>query len=119
MQPEELVRILGASGGDKPTVLMVGPHSFYGEAHVPGSEFIGPGRDAAGLDALRARVKSLPHDSFIVLYCGCCAWNICPNVRPAYQELKSLGFTRVTTLYIAKNFGTDWVKKGYPVDKGR
>ena len=119
MQSEELVQILSASGGDKPLIFMVGPHSFYAEAHVPGSEYIGPGREDSGLEALRDRVQSLPNDQFIVLYCGCCPWNMCPNVRPAYQQLVSLGFKRVKMLYIAKNFGTDWVKKGYPVEKGR
>ena len=119
MQPEELAQILGASSGEKPLILMVGPHSFYGEAHIPGSEYIGLGKEEAGIQALKDRVKDVPHDRFIVLYCGCCPWNMCPNVRPANQELASLGFTRVKMLYIAKNFGTDWVKKGYPVEKGR
>jgi hypothetical protein len=33
--------------------------------------------------------------------------------------MKSLGFTRLKVLYIAENFGADWVDKGYPVDRGR
>ena len=119
LQPEELVPLLGRSGADKPLVLQVGPHVFYAEAHVPGSEFIGAGKEESGLQALRDRVKTLPHDRFIVLYCGCCPWNKCPNVRPAYQQLVSLGFTRVKVMYIADNFGKDWVAKGYPTEKGR
>src|SRR5262245_60994678 len=119
MQPEELVEILGKTGAEQPLILMVGPHSFYGEAHIPGSEYIGLGKEESGIEALKERVKDVPHDRFIVLYCGCCPWKMCPNVRPANQELAALGFTRVKMLYIAKNFGTDWVKKGYPVEKGR
>jgi hypothetical protein len=118
MQPEELVQILRSQGGDKPLVLQVGPRVFYAEAHVPGSEYIGAGSQKPGLDALRERVKALPHDRFIVLYCGCCPWTKCPNVRPAYEELVSLGFGRVKVMYIADNFGANWVNKGYPVEKG-
>jgi hypothetical protein len=29
-----------------------------------------------------------------------------------------MGFTNVKVLYIADNFGADWVNKGYPVAKG-
>jgi thiosulfate/3-mercaptopyruvate sulfurtransferase len=64
-------------------------------------------------------VKALDRSQFIVLYCGCCPWIKCPNIRAAYQQLHSLGFTRVKVLYLATNFGTDWVNKGYPVARGR
>ena len=30
-----------------------------------------------------------------------------------------MGFTNVKVLYIADNFGTDWVYKGYPTIKGQ
>jgi thiosulfate/3-mercaptopyruvate sulfurtransferase len=117
LQPEELVPLLNRSDADKPLVLQVGPRVFYAEAHVPGSEYIGGGE--TGLQALRERVKTLPHDRFVVLYCGCCPWKKCPNVRPAYQQLAAAGFTHVQVLYIADNFGANWVSKGYPVEKGR
>ena len=116
MQPEELVQILKA-GKEKPVVFQVGPHVMFAEAHVPGSEYIGAG--GPGLQALQDRVKSLPHDQSIVLYCGCCPWSKCPNVHPAYEQLVSSGFSHVKVLYIATNFGADWVSRGYPVEKGR
>lgn len=119
LQPEELVQILRSSGGEKPLIFQVGPRVFYAEAHIPGSEYIGATAQESGLQALRDRVKALAHDRSIVLYCGCCPWTKCPNVGPAYQELASLGLRRVKVLYIADNFGKDWVSKGYPVEKGR
>jgi len=67
---------------------------------------------------LRKRVKSLPHTQAIVLYCGCCPWSHCPNIRPAFKELSAMGFSNVKVLYVANNFGTDWVDKGYPTVKG-
>jgi len=30
-----------------------------------------------------------------------------------------MGFTQVKVLYIADNFGDDWVNRGYPVVSGR
>jgi len=116
--PEALVKLLQSSGGDKPLILNVGPRLLYQQAHIPGSEYVGAGSDATGLRQLRDRVQSLPHDKFILLYCGCCPWEHCPNVRPAYTELHEKGFTKVRVLYIANNFGTDWLDKGYPVVKG-
>ena len=119
LQPEELVRILRSSGGEKPLILQVGSHVLYAEAHIPGSEYVGAAGQDAGLQALQERVKGLERNQFIVLYCGCCPWNKCPNTRPAYQQLHVLGFTRLKVLYLATNFGADWVDKGYPAAKGR
>jgi hypothetical protein len=30
-----------------------------------------------------------------------------------------MGFTNVKVLYLANNFGADWVDKGYPVESSR
>src|SRR5689334_10659760 len=116
--PEELVKILQAPG-EKPLILQVGFHVLYVQAHIPGSEYVGPGSDEAGLQLLWKRVASLPKNKFIVLYCGCCPWTHCPNVKPAYEGLRAKRFSHVKVLYIADNFGTNWVDKGYPVAKGQ
>jgi thiosulfate/3-mercaptopyruvate sulfurtransferase len=117
LQPAELVPILNSSA--KPLVLQTGSHILYAEAHIPGAEYAGPAGTSAGLEVLRARVAGLNKDSLIVIYCGCCPWGRCPNIKPAYQQLRALGFTNVKALYLAENFGTDWVNKGYPITKGR
>jgi thiosulfate/3-mercaptopyruvate sulfurtransferase len=117
LQPAELVPMLHSSA--KPLVLQTGSHVLYAEAHIPGAEYAGPAGTSAGIEALRERVNGLHKDSLIVIYCGCCPWSRCPNIKPAYQQLQALGFTNVKALYLADNFGTDWVDKGYPVAKGR
>jgi thiosulfate/3-mercaptopyruvate sulfurtransferase len=117
LQPAELVQMLNTS--TKPLVLQTGSHVLYAEAHIAGAEYAGPAGTAAGIEALRARVAGLNKDTLIVIYCGCCPWSRCPNIKPAYQQLQALGFTNVKALYLAENFGTDWVEKGYPVAKGR
>ncbi len=118
LQPNELAQILGASG-EKPLVLQVGSHILYAEAHIAGSEYVGAGGTDAGLKTLRERVKGLARNQFLVIYCGCCPWDKCPNIRAAYWQLQALGFTHVKALYIADNFGANWVNMNYPVAKGR
>ena len=118
IEPDELVKILQSGKDEKPLLIQVGSHVLYQQAHIPGSEYIGPAASESALQSLRKRVESLPRKQFIVIYCGCCPWNHCPNVQPADEALRGMGFSNVKVLYIANNFGVDWVDKGYPVAKG-
>jgi thiosulfate/3-mercaptopyruvate sulfurtransferase len=111
IQPQELAKALQSSSA-RITVL-------YVQAHIRGAEFIGPATNPQALDVLRKRVAALPKNSVIVLYCGCCPWDHCPNIRPAYNVLQTMGFTKVKALYIPHNFGIDWVDKGYLTEKGQ
>jgi thiosulfate/3-mercaptopyruvate sulfurtransferase len=117
IQPKDLVTTLKTS--HRPLVLNVGPRIFYAQAHVPGAEYVGAAGTSGGLEALRKRLDAVDNNGVIVVYCGCCPWEKCPNIRPAFKELQNLGFTHVKALYIPSNFGTDWVNKGYPTEKGR
>ncbi len=119
IMPEALRHLLQAPGAGKPMLLQVGSHILYAEGHIPGSEYVGPGSQAAGLQLLQGRVSSLGRKKLIVLYCGCCPWNRCPNLGPAFAKLHEMGFTNVKVLYLADNFGADWADKGYPVERGR
>lgn len=115
--PEELAKVLQRAS-EKPLILQVGSHVLYAQAHIPGSEYSGPASTQAGLEQLRKRVEGLPRTHSIVLYCGCCPWTHCPNVKPAYDLLNSMGFSNFKVLFIENNFGTNWVDKGYPTAKG-
>ena len=117
LQPEELNSLMNAQGGEKPVVLQVGSLLMFREAHIRGAEFAGAGSQAVGLQQLQRRVAPLAHDTFIVRYCGCCPWGRCPNVGPAFKLLHGFGFTHVKVLYLANNFGTDWVDKGFAVER--
>lgn len=118
ISPEQLLKLLQSSSKEKPIMIQVGSHVLYAQAHIPGSEYIGPASSEAGLQHLRKSVDALPRTKSIVLYCGCCPWSHCPNVKPADDALQSMGFSNVKVLYISNNFGTDWVDKGYPTAKG-
>ena len=117
INPEDLLKII-QSGKEKPLNLQVGSHVLFLQAHIPNSEYAGAASTDAGLQQLRKRVESLPRNTFIVLYCGCCPWNHCPNIKPADDALHAMGFNNVKVLYITDNFGTNWVDRGYPTAKG-
>lgn len=118
MQPAELARILRTGGQKGPIVIQVGSRVMFDQAHIAGSAYAGPGSQEAGLQLLEKSVTSIPKNRLIVIYCGCCPWNKCPNIGPAYKRLRDLGFTNVKALYIARNFGDDWMANGYPAAKG-
>jgi hypothetical protein len=57
LNPDELVKLLQSSTGEKPLVIQVGSHVLYTQAHISGSEYIGPASSESGLQQLRKRVS--------------------------------------------------------------
>jgi thiosulfate/3-mercaptopyruvate sulfurtransferase len=98
-------------------ILHVGFPVLYRAAHIPESQYAGPGSKPEGVEALAKAVAGQPHDRDIVLYCGCCPWDKCPNVKPAIEALRKMGFTHVRAMVIKENFKTDWSDKNYPVER--
>lgn len=116
---EQLALTLTRPAGLRPLVVCVGFPTLYQAAHVPGSVLHGPARDPMALKELETAAQAWPHDHEIVLYCGCCPFQQCPNVRPAFAALKRMGFRRLRVLYLAQDFAHDWVARGFPVEKGQ
>src|SRR5206468_1495447 len=78
MQPGDLAKSMGKKNG--PRVFQVGFAQLYKSKHIPGSVYAGPGRTEEGLADLKKAVANVPKDAQIVLYCGCCPWDHCPNM---------------------------------------
>jgi thiosulfate/3-mercaptopyruvate sulfurtransferase len=78
---------------------------------------VGPADTPEGIQKLEDEVQKLPTDTEIILYCGCCPWNACPNTRPAFRTLSELGFKNVKVLYLPHNLQQDWIQKGFPIEK--
>lgn len=116
VQPKELVDRIAK--GSPPAIFQVGPSFLYNSKHIPGAVYAGMGSRPEGIATLKALVEKLPRDREIVLYCGCCPWEKCPNIRPAMELLQSMGFTRVTAMHVPTSFKVDWIDKGYPVEAG-
>jgi thiosulfate/3-mercaptopyruvate sulfurtransferase len=114
MQPAELARLMNS--GDEPVVLCVAFPILYKQRHIAHAKFAGPAGNERGLADLRTVAATLPRTTPVVVYCGCCPMKRCPNIRPAYRELKRMGLQHVHVLSIPTNFHTDWVTKGYPVE---
>jgi thiosulfate/3-mercaptopyruvate sulfurtransferase len=118
IKPEELAKLLKEPARTKPLPVFVGFRPLYVQAHIPGSEYAGPAAREENIQRLKTILKSTPKKKLIVLYCGCCPWSHCPNILPAYQAARAMGFTQLKVLYIPQDFGRDWLAKGYPVQTG-
>jgi thiosulfate/3-mercaptopyruvate sulfurtransferase len=116
VQPSELAARLKT--GAKPALIHVGFNVLYRNRHIPGSIYAGPGNTPAGLAALKAAAAKLPRDADIVVYCGCCPWDHCPNIKPSLEALRQMGFTKVKALYVPTNMAKDWFEPGYPSEAG-
>jgi thiosulfate/3-mercaptopyruvate sulfurtransferase len=112
IQPEQAAKELKSA-----LVIHVGFPVLYRSAHIPGTSFAGPGSKAEGIADLKKAVAGQPHDRNIILYCGCCPFDKCPNIRPAVAALHEMGFTHVKAMMVETNLKTDWIDKGYPIDK--
>lgn len=119
VEPSALAKELTEKSPRKPTIVCVGFHTLYEGAHIPGASFHGPASTPEGLADLRKWAQRLPRSTNLVLYCGCCPLAHCPNLRPAFQALRDMGFSRVRVLLIPKDFASNWVGAGYPVAKGQ
>lgn len=118
VQPAQLVAELQQGGGPHPTVIYVGFKTLYAGAHIPGAVYHGPGSTEQGISDLKKFAATLPREADVVLYCGCCPLEKCPNLRPAFHALKEIGISRLRVLILPNSFNTDWVQKGYPTHKG-
>jgi thiosulfate/3-mercaptopyruvate sulfurtransferase len=109
IQPADLV-----SMKPRPVIVYVGFPILYRAARIEGAILAGPGSKPEGLELLTNALRPLPRDRQIVLYCGCCPFEKCPNIRPAYRAAASLGFSDIKVLVLKTNLHTDWIAKGYP-----
>ena len=118
ISPELVNKLLSGAKGAKPLLIHVGFRPLYIQGHIPGSVFYGPAARPDGLAELRKHAQGLARSKPIILYCGCCPWDDCPNIRPAFKVLKEMGFTHVKVLEIPDRLSADWAAKGYPLEKG-
>jgi rhodanese-related sulfurtransferase len=117
IEPKDLAAQLQGKGA-RPVLIHVGFAVLYRGKHIPQSVYAGPARSPEGIEALKKAVAALPKDGEIVVYCGCCPYDMCPNIKPALETLRQMGFTKVKALVIPKNFAADWVDQGYPIELG-
>lgn len=89
-------------------ILSIGP-----DAVIKGSVDIGPTSEKENISKLRNLLKDVPKDKEVVIYCGCCPFVRCPNIRPAFLVLQDMGFKNGKLLDIPQNIKVDWLDKDY------
>ena len=118
VQPSDFVKEL-ADAKSAPTVIFVGFQRLFTAGHIKGAQFHGSGGSAEGLAQLKSWAASLPRSTNIVIYCGCCPMERCPNRRPAFSALHDMGFTKLRALILPHSFAEDWADKGLPYEKAQ
>lgn len=93
-----------------PIIISIGPGAI-----IPHSIDVGMVSDEGNMQEFINTISKLDKDSPVVIYCGCCPFDRCPNVRPAIDELNKRKFTHFKLLNLPKNIKSDWISKGYPV----
>lgn len=117
VMPKALAKELALSKGSRPVIVCVTFRRLYKGGHIPAALYKGPGREADALMQLKAWARSIPKDTPVIIYCGCCPVSRCPNIRPAFEALRNAGLTNVRVLDLKQSFVQDWMQKGYPTQK--
>jgi len=109
LEPADLAKTLNDAKAPQPFIYSVGP-----QAVIKNSIDIGPGMEPENIAKLKLQAGKLPKTADIVIYCGCCPFANCPNIRPAFRLLKEMKFKNYKVLNLPHNVRTDWISKGYP-----
>ena len=108
LRPSELATAL-KDNKDISVIFSIGPGAI-----IPHSRDMGMIKEEDNMKKFKQELESLPKDTSIVIYCGCCPYEHCPDVRPAIELLKEMKFTNYKLLDLPHNIKIDWINKGYP-----
>ncbi len=111
MQPAALASMINNTKSAKPVILNIGPL-----ADIKGAVNIGSTNDKANLEKMKKALAAVPKDKMVVIYCGCCPFRNCPNIRPAFALLKEQGYKSPRLLNLPQNLKVDWTDYGYPLN---
>lgn len=112
MAPKDLADIINSSTDAKPLIISIGPSGL-----IKGATDIGPVNKKENLNKLKQLLSEEKKDRNIVIYCGCCPFKSCPNIRPAFSLLNSMKFTKHKLLDLPHNLKVDWIDHSYPMNR--
>ncbi|MDB5121952.1 MAG: hypothetical protein JWP94_81 [Mucilaginibacter sp.] len=113
IEPNELAAAINSTNSGKVVIFNIGAVE-----DIKGARHIGAVNKTENMESFKKALYGLPKDTKIVIYCGCCPFAKCPNIRPAFSLLTGLGFTNIKLLDLPVNLKTNWRDKGYPVEAG-
>lgn len=111
MSTSDLSIKIKTNSKDKPLIFNVGPmENIKGAIEVGAATNVTFGSKVISHLTMENKTKS------IVVYCGCCSYSSCPNIKPAYDYLIAQGYKNTKVLELPEGIKPDWVAKGYPVE---
>jgi hypothetical protein len=111
MAPSVLAAMIRNPKIEKPLIFNIGVVE-----NIKGAKNMGAASEKDNLEAFKKKLSSIPKSSLIVIYCGCCPFEKCPNIRPAFKAIQKAGFKNGKLLDLRTNIKTDWIDKGFPLD---
>ena len=109
--PAVLAAAIADPKAPRPLIFNIGPVQ-----QIKGAISIGPATKPDNLEKLKQQLAKLPKDKEVIIYCGCCPFRRCPNVRPAFELLQQLKFKNAKLLNLPTSLNEDWISKGYPLE---
>jgi hypothetical protein len=109
--PAVLAKVLNDDKQPDPVVMNVGSLRTLIRSAVPA----GPAATDEGFLNFKSQIMTYGKTQPIVIYCGCCALEHCPNIGPALDYALDQGYKNVKVLNIEKRLKTEWEDKGYPM----
>lgn len=110
MQPADLAASIANPKSKKVHIFNIGVVE-----DIKGAKNIGGASDKANLEKFKQELSKLPKSTQVVVYCGCCPFERCPNIRPAFNLMRGMGFINGKLLNIPTNLKQNWIDKGYPL----
>lgn len=112
LEPAELADRLNADDGANPLIFNLGPVD-----NIKGAIHFGALTNDANKKKLVTYLENVAKDREIVIYCGCCPFTVCPNIRPAYAFFEENGFEHFKVLNLEESLNANWIAHGYPMEE--
>ena len=111
IEPSDLAAILTNAKAKQTQIYNIGVVD-----NIKGAKNMGGASEKANLEKFKTALSNLPKNTQVVVYCGCCPFEKCPNIRPAFNLMKAMGFSNGKLLNLPTNLKQNWIAKGYPVE---
>ena len=111
MPTQELADKIKTNAKDKPLIFNVGPMD-----NIKGAVGVGAATNITFADKMKGNLAMENKNRVVVVYCGCCSYQSCPNIKPAYDILIAQGFKNTRVLELPEGLKPDWVAKDYPME---
>jgi hypothetical protein len=111
MPTKDLADKITTNAKDKPLIFNVGPME-----NIKGAQAVGAATNATFSTKILSYLTMESKTKPVVVYCGCCSYSSCPNIKPAYDILIAQGFKNTKVLELPEGIKPDWVAKGYPTE---